>query len=197
MAHKIVRIIVWVFIVIAVILVACAAYYYGRVVPLMKAGRQSGTYISDSSRHSVAGFGFEDENGSRRSIADLKGNVVVVDVWATWCGTCLYNIPSVVALRNKYSEKPVKILGLSVDDNRWDKVKPFLQRHPEINYPIVVPSPAPPFLIQSLVDLKPLGEVSAVPTTFVIDREGKLAGKFIELGHEKEIDDLVARLLQE
>lgn len=177
--------------------VGAVAYYLARVKPLIRAGRQQGIYTSVPVRPSVGGFGFATENGAKKSIADLKGKVVIVDVWATWCGTCIHSIPSIVALRNKYPDKSVEVIGLDVDDDGWAKVKPFLQKHPEINYTVALPSPAPSFLLQSLVDLKPLGEVSAIPTVFVIDRQGRLAGKFIESGHELEMDDLVARLLDE
>jgi thiol-disulfide isomerase/thioredoxin len=174
-----------------------AAYYFFRIAPLIRAGKQQGLYAALPARTSAAGFGFETENGRRRTIADLKGNVVVIDVWATWCGTCLHTIPDIIALHNKYLDKPVVVLGLDVDDEGWTKVKPFLQKHPEINYTIAVPRPAPSFLLQSIVDLVPLGKVSALPTVFVVDREGKVAGKFIETGHDREIDDLVGRLLRE
>jgi thiol-disulfide isomerase/thioredoxin len=191
------RTVIWILIVACALLVAAAGYYYGRVVPLIRAGKRQGIFTSESVRPSVAGFGFETADGTRHTIADLRGQVAVIDVWATWCGTCIYSIPNIVALRNKYIDKPVKIIGVDVDRDGWKKVKPFLQKHPEMNYSIAVPFPAPSFLIQSLVDLKPLGEVSAIPTVFVVDRQGRLAGKFIEIGHEQEIDKLVGRLLNE
>ena len=174
---------------------ALAAYYYGRVVPLIKAGKEQGTYSSE--RPSVGRFGFETEDGAHRTIADLKGRVVVVDVWATWCGTCIYSIPKIVSLHERYLDKPVKVIGLDVDEEGWEKVKPFLQKRPEITYTIAVPYPPPSFLLQSIVDLSPLGKVSAIPTVFVIDKQGSLAGKFVDLGHEEEIESLVARLLEE
>ncbi len=172
-------------------------YYFGRIVPLIRAGKQQGIYSSVSSRPMVTGFAFEMQDGTRRSIAGLKGKVVVIDVWATWCGTCLYSIPKVVELRNKYHDRPVEIVGLDVDDGGWAKVKPFLQKHSLFNYPLAVPYPASSFQLKTIVDLSPLGNVSAIPTVFVIDRQGRLAGKFIELGHEREIDDLVSKLLNE
>jgi thiol-disulfide isomerase/thioredoxin len=174
-----------------------AAYYVVRVKPLIRAGKQQGVYTDVPVRSLVDGFGFATENGQKRSIADFTGKVVVVDVWATWCATCRYTMPNIIALRKKYPHESVAVIGLDVDDEGWDKVKPFLQQHPEINYTMAVPSPAPSFLFQSIVDLKPLGKVSALPTVFVIDRRGRLAGKFIEAGHESEIDELVARLLKE
>ena len=176
---------------------AAAAYYYGRIAPLIEAGKKQGTFSAESSRPSVAAFGFAAEDGTHRTIRDLKGRVVVVDVWASWCVTCIASIPEVVSLHKKYVGQPIEIIGLNVDDEQWDKIKPFLKRFPEINYTIAVPSPAPSFLLQSIVDLSPLGKVSAIPTVFVIDKQGRLAGKFIELGHAQDIDDLVSRLLAE
>jgi thiol-disulfide isomerase/thioredoxin len=182
---------------LALILVGLAGYYLVRVAPLIRAGKQAGVYPSTADRPLVAGFGYETENGIPQSIAGLQGKVVVVDVWATWCGTCLYSIPKIVELRNKYRDKPVEVIGLDADDGGWTKVKPFLTKHREINYTLAVPWPASSFQLKSIVDLEPLGKVSAIPTVFVVDRRGRLAGKFIENGHEQEIDDLVARLLNE
>jgi thiol-disulfide isomerase/thioredoxin len=191
------RAILAVFIVIGVLTAGVVGYYFARVKPLIRAGKQQGIYASAPDRLSVGEFAFAAENGEKKSIAELRGKAVIVDVWATWCGTCLHSIPGIVALRNKYPATSLEIIGLNIDAEGWAKAKPFLQKHPEINYAIALPSPAPSFLLQSIVDLKPLGEVSAIPTVFVIDQQGRLAGKFIETGHEHEIDDLVARLLRE
>jgi thiol-disulfide isomerase/thioredoxin len=197
MARRAGRAILAVFVIMIVLAAGAAGYYYIKVKPLIRAGKQQGIYASAPSRLAVGDFTFAAENGARKSIADLRGKVVVIDVWATWCGTCLQTIPRLVELRNKYPEASLNIIGLNVDDAGWGKAKPFLKKHPEINYVIALPSPAPSFLLQSIVDLKPLGEVSALPTVFVIDRQGRLAGKFIETGHEREIDNLVAGLLRE
>ncbi len=197
MAKRVVRSLIVVLALIVLLGIGAAGYYYGRIAPLIKEGKKAAYYASVPARPSVTGFGFETDKGTPQTIADLKGKVVVVDVWATWCGTCIYSIPRVVELRNKYHDKPVEIIGLDVDDEGWAKVKPFLQKHPEINYTMAVPYPAASFLLKSIVDLDPLGSVSAIPTFFVIDQQGRLAGKFIENGHEQEIDNLIARLLDE
>jgi thiol-disulfide isomerase/thioredoxin len=197
MANRMVKGILIILALLILAIVGVAGYYLFRVKPLIRTGKQQGIYADALARPSVTGFGFETENGAHRSIADLKGKVVVVDVWATWCGTCLYSIPKIIELRNKYRDQPVEIIGLNVDDEGWAKAKPFLQKHPEINYPLAVPYPASPFLLQSIVDLRPLGNVSAIPTVFVMDRQGRLAGKFIETGHELAIDRLIAKLLSE
>jgi thiol-disulfide isomerase/thioredoxin len=197
MAKRAVRATLVVLMGIVLLAAGAAGYYYVKVKPLIRAGKRQGIYADAATRISVGSFGFANEDGAKKTIADLNGKVVVVDVWATWCGTCIYTLPSIIALRNKYPDQSVEVIGLNVDNEGWAKVKPFLQKHPEINYTMALPSPSPSFLLQSIVDLRPLGEVSAIPTLFVIDRHGRLAGKFIEAGHEIEIDDLVATLLNE
>jgi len=183
--------------VVALLAIGAGGYYFAQVAPRIRAGKQEGVYLSASERPPVGRFGFETENGSRQLLAGLKGKVVVVDVWATWCATCIYSMPSILALCDKYRNSPVEIIGLDVDDAGWAKVRPFLQKHPAITYTIAVPYPACRFRLRSIIDLEPLGAVSAIPTTFVIDRQGKLAGKFVETGHERDIDGLIAKLLYE
>jgi thiol-disulfide isomerase/thioredoxin len=182
---------------VIIISIGLAGYYFGRIVPLIKAGKQQGIYSAASDRRTVAGFGFETLNGLRLSIENLRGKVVVIDVWATWCGTCIQSIPRIAELHQKYRGRPVEFIGVDVDDDGWEKVRPFLKKHPEILYTIAVPYPVSAFQFKTIVDLKPLGNVSAIPTVFVADREGRLAGKFVGLGHEKEIDRLIELLLQE
>jgi thiol-disulfide isomerase/thioredoxin len=183
----------------AIVLLAIGffGYYRLRIAPIIKAGKEHGVFAAASGRPSVADFGYETENGIRQKFTNLKGKVIVVDVWASWCGTCIYNMPKTIELRNKYSGRAVEIIGLDVDKEGWAKAKRFLRKHPEINYTVAVPYPAPAFLIQTLVDLNPLGKVSTLPTFFVIDRHGRLAGKFVNIGHEQEIDNLVFKLLNE
>jgi thiol-disulfide isomerase/thioredoxin len=196
MAKRAIRVTLAVLIFVVLVAAGLATYYLVRVKPIIRAGKQQGIIASVPDRPAVGGFGFTLEGGAKKTLADLRGKVVVIDVWATWCGTCRYTMPDTIALRNKYPRESVEVIGLDVDDKGWDKVKPFLQQHPEINYTMAVSSPAPSFLLQSIVDLNPLGKVSALPTVFVIDREGRVAGKFIEAGHEAEIDNLVASLLK-
>jgi thiol-disulfide isomerase/thioredoxin len=195
MAKSALKIALLVLLLLALIAACLAGYYFGRVAPLIRAGKQQGVYSATTDRPDVTAFGYETLDGQHRTLAALKGKVVVVDVWATWCGTCIVSIPKLIALQRKYQHQPVEIIGVDVDDEGGEKVMPFLKKHPEMTYAIAIPYPAASFQFKTIVDMKPLGNVSAIPTIFVIDRQGRLAGKFIELGHEKEVDDLVASLL--
>ncbi len=182
--------------VVGIILLAAASYYYVQVAPRIRAGRQEGRFPDPALRVSVSGFRFETQQGIRE-IGDFSGSVVVVDVWASWCPPCVEGIPHLVALAEKYQAASFEIVGLSVDSGGWEDIRPFLEKHPEINYTVAVPNPRPDFQLETLVDLDPLGEVAVLPTFFVIDPQGRLAGKFVGADGLPEVSSLVERLLQE
>ena len=111
----------------------------------------------------VADFTITDIQGKTWSSRDLRGKVVFVNYWATWCPPCRAEIPDLIKLQDKYRDRIV-ILGISEDEDGLDLVKQFVAEH-QINYPVAM----------STAELaKVFRGVSALPTTFVIDREGKL-----------------------
>ena len=178
------------------LLAAALAYYHFQLAPRIRAGRREARHSDPSSRPGVSGFRYETRRGIE-NIGDSSGRVVVVDVWASWCPPCVEGIPRLVALAERYRDAPFDLLGLSVDSGGWEDLKPFLERHPEINYRVAVPHPAPAFQLNTLVDLGPLGNVAVLPTFFVIDPQGRLAGKFVGSDALPEVSELVGRLLGE
>lgn len=183
-------------VVVLAIVVAGGLFYFGKIKPMISAGKQEGQFLTQETRRPIENFQFETKTGLQR-LGDYKGKVVLVDVWASWCAPCLEGIPKLVSMANKYQTEPFQILALSVDEKGWLDLTPFLQKHPEINYPIAVPYPAPGFHLDTVFDLNPLGNVAALPTVFVIDRQGRLAAKFVGAGRYQEIDAFVAKLLTE
>ena len=179
----------------AIILLAAAlAYYHFQLAPRIRSGRLEARHSDPSSRPGVSGFRYETRRGIE-DMGDSSGRVVVVDVWASWCPPCVEGIPRLVALAERYRDAPFDLLGLSVDSGGWEDLKPFLERHPQINYRVAVPHPPPAFQLNTLVDLGPLGNVAVLPTFFVIDPQGRLAGKFVGSDALPEVSDLVGRLL--
>jgi thiol-disulfide isomerase/thioredoxin len=117
----------------------------------------------------VPGFTVTDLEGKTVSFADLKGKVVLVNFWATWCPPCRAEIPDLVALQDKYRGKLV-ILGVSEDEDATPaEVKAFGVEQ-KMNYPIVMKTPELAKIFKG---------VSALPTTFVIDPEGKIRQRHV------------------
>ncbi len=114
----------------------------------------------------VPAFALRDLSGNPVSSADLNGKVVLLNFWATWCPPCNEEIPELTGLQNEYKGR-LQVIGISEDDDPPEKVLQFAKRK-GINYPIVM---ATPELIAAF------GGVSALPTTFVVDTEGRVVQK--------------------
>lgn len=124
-------------------------------------------------------------DGSEIGSETLKGKVVVVDFWATWCGPCVHEIPGYVALQKKYAERGLVIVGLSVDRKGKAAVEPFAKRH-GINYPLAIATPEV---------ISAFGELEAIPTTYLIDREGRIRHKKTGSMEAADYEKLLAPLL--
>jgi len=109
-----------------------------------------------------------DVDGVPISTASLKGKVVIVNFWATWCPPCRAEIPDLIALQNKYKDQ-LQIIGVSDDDDPPATVKKWAAEH-GMNYPIVMASPE---LKRAFVG------VAALPTSFILDRESRLVMRHV------------------
>ncbi len=109
----------------------------------------------------------KDLDGKAVKLSDFKGKVVILNFWATWCPPCRKEIPTFVSLQKQYGEKGLVIVGVSLDEKGPAAVKPFVAKM-GINYPVVMGDP------KTAADY---GGIEVVPTTFVIDRNGKVAAE--------------------
>ena len=105
-------------------------------------------------------------DGKPVTLADTKGKVVLVNFWATWCGPCRAEIPDLVELQNKYKDR-LQILGLVVDDDDNDAIQKFVKKF-GVNYPVA--------LANNDIRLQ-YGGIPALPTSFVLDSEGRIVQK--------------------
>jgi thiol-disulfide isomerase/thioredoxin len=105
-------------------------------------------------------------DGKPVTLAGSKGKVVLVNFWATWCGPCRAEIPDLVELQKKYKDR-LQILGLVVDDDDLVAIKKFAARF-GINYPVAVAT--------NEIRLQ-YGGIPALPTSFVLDSEGRVVQK--------------------
>jgi len=140
---------------------------------------------SEKDRQTAPDFTLKDATGKTVKLSDYRGKVVVLNFWATWCGPCKIEIPWFMEFEQKHKDQGFAVLGVAMDDDGWDAVKPYLERQ-RINYRVVMGTPE----IGELY-----GGVESLPTTFLIDRQGRIARMHIGLVGKREYQDDIDRLL--
>jgi len=118
----------------------------------------------------VPAFDLVDLDGRRIDRASWAGKVVVLNFWATWCGPCRREIPDLIDLQERYRDFVV-VVGLSLDDGPPELVKQFAQAQ-KINYPIAIVGPE----VQ-----EQFGGINAVPSTFIVNRDGLVTQRHVGL----------------
>jgi thiol-disulfide isomerase/thioredoxin len=116
----------------------------------------------------VASLSLRTLDGHTVSSADWRGKVTIVNFWATWCGPCRAEIPDLVALQKKYS-RYLQVVGISQDEAPPDVVHRFAAER-QVNYPIVMSTPELE---------KAFPGIYALPTSYLIDREGRIVQKHV------------------
>ncbi|MBI3194365.1 MAG: TlpA family protein disulfide reductase [Ignavibacteriae bacterium] len=119
----------------------------------------------------VPNFSFTDANGQTTNFDSFKGKVTLVNFWATWCGPCKMELPDLIALSKEYADRNVRFIGISTDrgSDVVEDVRTFVQKS-GITYQIVIANDE----IESAY-----GNVNAIPTTFIVDENGKIVDSFI------------------
>jgi len=132
-----------------------------------------------------AKISLQDPQGRLIRFAEFKGKVRLIDVWASWCGPCRMTIPDLNRLYERYRGQGLVIIGVSVDDSPADVVA-FAHTTP-LKYPIGMMNPELGTL---------LGNPDALPTSFLVDRTGRLRRKFIGYVEPATIEREVRRFLE-
>jgi thiol-disulfide isomerase/thioredoxin len=130
-------------------------------------------------------FTLKDMNGVDVSLASFKGKVILLNFWATWCGPCKAEIPSLVELQQQYGSNLV-VLGLSVDDT-VEKMRPYAVEY-KINYPLLVGNGR-----DDVQDA--FGPLWGIPVSVIIDREGRIAKKHSGIGTKAQFEREIKALL--
>jgi peroxiredoxin len=129
-------------------------------------------------------FTLKDMNGANMKLADLKGKVVLLNFWATWCAPCLMEIPEFVKAYEEHKSKGFEIVGVLTEDS-GDQLKAFASEH-NMNYPLVINTP-------ELEDA--YGPIFGLPTSVMIARDGSVCkrhfGPMSKEQLEKELKPLL------
>lgn len=129
--------------------------------------------IPERQRKPAPNFILTDAKGDTINLSTYKGRVVLLDFWATWCGGCKTEIPWYMEFDAKYKDRGLSVIGVSMDEDGWKTVKPFLALdkdpetggHTAMKYPVVIGSES----------LAKQYDLTSMPMTLLIDRRGRIA----------------------
>ena len=148
------------------------------------AGSMAQTGTTPVPRKPAPDFTLTNSSGTPVKLSGYRGKVVLLDFWATWCGGCNVEIPWFVEFEEKYKASGFAVLGVSMDEGGWTKVKPFMERR-KMNYQVVMGDE----------DTAKLFGVETLPATFLIDRQGRIAAAKTGLVNKEAIEGVIHQLL--
>jgi len=130
-------------------------------------------------------FALKDARGATVRLSDYRGQVVLLNFWASWCAPCRQEIPWFTEFEREFKDRGFSVLGVAFDERGWTTVAPYAQRA-RINYPVLLGGD----------DLMTLyGGQDALPVTFLIDRSGRIARMHVgaagKSAYRQEILDLL------
>jgi peroxiredoxin len=135
------------------------------------------------------GFALQSRDGQQVSLASLKGKVVMVNFWATWCVPCRQEMPHLQALYERYNSLGFELLAVNVEKNKAEEVRKWLDETP-VTFPV---------LFDPNNEVTKLYKVQTMPSTVLVARDGTM--RFIhhgyKPGYEGEYQTQVRALLRE
>lgn len=150
------------------------------LITLLTIGLYAKIPPTDGGKQLAPDFTLHDLNGKRYTLHELRGQVVVINFWATWCGPCRYEIPDLTRIYNQYKEEGVVVLGISLDDMHPDEIGRFVKNY-KMSYPVLH---GPRSELAKLTAA--YGGINSIPTTFIVDRDGYIAQDNIIVGARNE-----------
>jgi cytochrome c biogenesis protein CcmG/thiol:disulfide interchange protein DsbE len=139
----------------------------------------------EKQRKQAPEFELKDSMGKSVKLSDYRGKVVLLNFWATWCAPCKIEIPWFVEFEQKHKDQGFAVLGVSMDEEGWEIVKPYVDRS-RINYRILLGN-------DQVAQL--YGGVDSLPTSFLLDRQGRVAAVHVGLVGKDEYQNDINQLL--
>ncbi len=132
-------------------------------------------------------FTLKDLNGDVCRLADFRGRVVLLNFFATWCGPCRQELPDFVRLYERFKDKGLEIIGVSLDQEGEAVLRPFIRQY-GITFPIV---------LGTREVVLNYGGIKGIPTTFIIDHNGAIRDHFVGLRPRYVMEESVKKLLKQ
>jgi len=137
-------------------------------------------------RKPASEFSLPGRDGKAVRLSSLKGKVVLLDFWATWCTGCKVEIPWFIEFDKAYRAKGLAAVGVAMDDDGFKTIEPYLKTHP-ISYTVVA---------GNFEAAGPYG-ITALPVTVLLDRAGRVAARHVGVVDKKEFEAELKQLLAE
>jgi peroxiredoxin len=136
---------------------------------------------ADDRKREHLDFTLKDLSGKSWTFSELRGKVVLVNFWATWCPPCRKEMPDLETLYERFGSKRLVVLGIS--DEEAAKVEPFI-RERKVSFPV---------LLDPGRKVNDLFVVDGIPKSFVYDREGKLVAQSIDMRTQKQFLEMLGK----
>jgi len=129
-------------------------------------------------------FSLQDINDKTVTLAQYKGSVVILEFWATWCPPCRASVPGLESLHKRYKDKGLVVLAVSVDEGGWDGVRSFMAEQ-GITY----------IVLKGTQDVTIKYQIRSIPATLILNKEGRIAKRYLGQSSEEELEKDVRSLL--
>lgn len=141
----------------------------------------------------VATADMKNLDGTTFKVTDRKGKVLLLNMWATWCGPCRSEMPSLVRMQDEHRDKGFEVIGLNTDDGDTKEMVDKFAADLKLNYTLVWADSA---MQAALLKISNFG---GIPQSFVVDRDGNLRGVFrgANPADIKKMEELVAKVVAE
>jgi peroxiredoxin len=172
--------------VIIVVVVAIAAMLIGGQY-LAHKGERTGTITAGGPKPGTAApdFALQSLDGKTVHLSDFRGKAVLLNFWATWCEPCKLEMPWFVELEKQFGPQGLAVVGVAMDDSGKDKIANFAKEM-GVNYPVLLGK-------ESVGD--EYGGLEYLPTSFYIDRDGKVVQRVFGLRSRSDIEDWIKEAL--
>ena len=144
--------------------------------------------VKQTGAEAIFATSLPDIEGKNQAISQWRGNVLVVNFWATWCAPCQEEIPEFIEMQEVFRDQGLLFIGIAID--REEMVVAFSKDF-GINYPVLIESPGAAALLEATGNPQ-----AALPYTLVISRNGEIVETFLGRVNQEKLEKVFKPLLQ-
>ena len=158
------------------------------IIVLAMAALSTATLQAEEMNQPAPNFTLKSNSGKNLKLSESRGEVILLNFWASWCGPCRQEMPLLDSLHNKYKDLGFKVMGVNVEENSKEAIK--ILNEIKVSFPVV---------FDTTNKVSELYNVSAMPSTVLIDRDGKMRylHKGYKPGDEATYKQWVKKLIKE